>query len=121
LEKRSSLVLEAPEGPVYYPEPSDAQIAAGCNFSAVTPNCLRTLYGTLNYITKSGGKSKMGLTDYLEEYNNHSDTYIFLEKYRPEAAEAAYEFQYVQIANSTVDDGTQHADDGSGLEANLDV
>lgn len=63
----------------------------------------------------------MGLTDYLGEYNNRSDTYIFLSKYRPEAAQAAYEFEYISIADGPIDDGTQHADDGAGLEGNLDV
>ena len=121
LEKRSSNAIEAPglsfEG---FPMPASSEIAAVCNFSAVSPDCLRTLYGTINYTPQSGGASRIGLTDYLEEYNNRSDTYLFLEKFRPEAAQAAYEFAQISIAGGPVDNGTQHADDGAGLEGNLD-
>ena len=122
IEKRSSHAIEAPalsfEG---YPLPSSPEIAAVCNFTAVSPDCLRTLYGTINYMPQSNGESRIGVTDYAEEYNNRSDVYLFLEKFRPEAAQAAYEFLEISIAGGSVDNGTQHAADGTGLEGNLDA
>lgn len=102
------------------PPPPDSAIAALCNFSAVTPECLRTLYGTASYTTKSNGKSKLGVCDYDGEYNNRSDTYQFLSMYRPEAANAALNFTQISIADGPVDNGTKTAANGFGLEGNLD-
>jgi tripeptidyl-peptidase I len=103
--------------------PDPAAVAAACNFSLVTPQCLRTLYGTLSYVTKSNGTSMMGHTNYLEEYSNRSDASIFLQKYRPEAAAAAYEFPQISIDGGDVDNGTNTADQApdTGFEANLDT
>lgn len=95
-------------------------VAAACNFSAVTPNCLRTLYGTINYTASSNSQSKLGVANYLGEYNNRSDTYLFLQKYRPEAANAAYSFQQNSIAGGAIDNGTNTADLGTATEGNLD-
>lgn len=74
-------------------------VAEVCNTSAVTPTCLRTLYGTIDYEPLVPGLNKVGLNDFLGESNNRSDIHIYLEDYRPEAAEAAYEFQFVSIAD----------------------
>lgn len=68
--------------------------SAVCNTSGITPLCLRTLYGTINYKPQAAGKNKVGLTDYLGETNNRSDAYIFLEQFRPEAAQEAYQFKF---------------------------
>ena len=77
----------------YPPAPSSTLSAAqACNTSAVTPDCLRTLYGTIDYKPKVPGKNKVGLTDYLGEANNRSDVRIFLQNYRPDAVSAAYKF-----------------------------
>ncbi|KAI4160428.1 MAG: hypothetical protein LQ342_005752 [Letrouitia transgressa] len=104
--------------------PADLSVAQACNASAVTPLCLRTLYGTLNYNPKVPGKNKVGLTNYLGETNNRSDVSIFLQKYRPEAAKAAYQFKIEIIANGdnqqTPNNATQ-LDDGKDLEGNLDA
>ena len=65
----------------------------------------------------------MGHTNYLEEYSNRSDASLFLQKYRPEAAAAAYEFPQISIDGGDVDNGTNTADQGPdvGTEANLDT
>ncbi|KAK6596575.1 Pro-kumamolisin [Botrytis cinerea] len=77
--------------PSTYKPPTVGQTAADvCNVSSVTPLCLRTLYGTVDYKVQAAGKNKMALTNYLGESNNRSDTKLFLEQYRPEAASAAY-------------------------------
>jgi tripeptidyl-peptidase I len=87
-------------GPKALPEvespPQDPSVSKVCNSSAITPTCLRTLYGTLDYKPQVPGKNKVGLTDYLGEANNRSDTKIFLERYRPDAVSAAYQFK-VQV------------------------
>ncbi|KAE8445914.1 hypothetical protein EG329_012693 [Mollisiaceae sp. DMI_Dod_QoI] len=112
-----------PTPPVYTP-PSDPSLAAVCNTSLVTPLCLRTLYGTVDYVPQVPGKNKVGLNDFLGESNNRSDTSIFLKAYRPEAAAAAYEFK-VQIIDSGNDEQTQENSTelaaGKDLEGNLDV
>lgn len=80
---------------------SSGNISAICNATAVTPLCLRTVYGTIDYEVQSNGTNKMGLTDYLGESNNRSDTYLFLQQFRPEAKEAAYQFKFDVIDNGT--------------------
>jgi tripeptidyl-peptidase-1 len=93
-------------------------IAAVCNFSAVTPTCLRTLYDTIDYTPQVPGKNNIGLNDFLGETNNRSDTQIFLEMFRPDAVSAAYTFKQVSVAAGTVQ---QTPNDTVGLEGNLDI
>jgi tripeptidyl-peptidase I len=126
LQKRAIVVEENWSPPAPLPLPANATVQAACNFSAVTPNCLRTLYGTLDYTAKSAGANKMGHNNFLEEANNRSDTYIFLSKYRPEAAQAAYEFTQISVAGGVIDNGTNRANEVGpaghvGREANLDA
>lgn len=104
-------------------KPDAAAVAAACNFSLVTPTCLRTLYGTISYSPKAAGANNMGHTNYLEEYSNRSDASLFLQKYRPEAAAVAYEFPQISIDGGDVDNGTNTADQApdTGFEANLDT
>lgn len=99
-------------------------VSAVCSNTGVTPTCLRTLYGTINYKPQVPGKNRVGLNDFLGESNNRSDTSIFLKDYRPDAAAAAYEFQFVVINGGsdqqTPDNATQ-LEDGVDEEGNLDV
>lgn len=99
-------------------------VGSVCNPSAVTPQCLRTLYGTINYTPKAAGANKVGLNDFLREANNRSDTQIFLEQFRPDAVSAAETFQVVIINNGddqqTPDTPAQRAA-GKDLEGNLDI
>lgn len=99
-------------------------VAKVCNTSAVTPTCLRTLYGTIDYKPQVPGTSKVGLCNYLNETNNRSDTSIFLQRYRPDAVSAANTFKTVQINNGdihqTPNTPAQFAA-GQGIEGNLDV
>jgi tripeptidyl-peptidase I len=104
--------------------PSNMTVALACNVSAVTPLCLRTLYATLDYTPQVPGTNKVGLTNYLMEANNRSDVSLFLQRYRPEAASAAYSFKTIVIAGGddqqTPDDPSQ-LDAGKDLEGNLDA
>lgn len=101
-----------------------ANLSAVCDVENVTPDCLRSLYGTIDYTPKSAGKNKVGLNDFLGESNNRSDVKIFLETYRPDAVSAAYSFQVEIIAggnNEQTQENQTELDDGKDLEGNLDA
>ena len=113
---------QVPDSPAT-PDP-DASVAAACNTSAVTPTCLRTLYGTIKYKPQVPGKNQIGLTDFLMEANNRSDVKIFLEKYRPDAVSEAESFK-VDLFNGGVNQQTPNTPAqnaaGKDLEGNLDA
>ncbi|KAL8638193.1 MAG: hypothetical protein Q9226_009019, partial [Calogaya cf. arnoldii] len=105
----------------------DLDVAEACNVSAVTPLCLRTLYGTIDYEPKVPGKNKIGFTNYLGETSNRSDVFLFLNQFRPEAAQVAFNefrFRIEIIANGdnqqTPNNATQ-LKAGKDLEGNLDA
>jgi len=105
--------------PFFHHDPSPGQsVAQVCNTSHVTPTCLRTLYGTIDYKPQVPGINKVGLTDYLGESNNRSDVLLFLEQFRPDAVSAAYNFTVEVIANG---DDQQTPDTPEQLEAGKDV
>ena len=104
----------------YFASPN---VSAICNATAVTLDCLRTLYGTIDYDVQSNDTNKLALTDYLGETNNRSDTSLYLGQFRPEAQAAAYEFKFDVIDNGTT---SQHLTaeqlaDEVDVEGNLDV
>jgi len=99
--------------------PANPNISEVCNFSLVTPTCLRTLYGTYNYTPKSAGINKIGMNNYLMEVSNRSDIRTYLQNYRPEAVAGADEFQFVSIDNGTTSQAVQYQ--RRGLEGNLDA
>jgi tripeptidyl-peptidase-1 len=111
-----------PPKPIIYP--INATLSEVCNETAVSPLCLRTLYGTVDYKVQAAGKNRVGLNDFLGESNNRSDVHLFLEQYRPEAAAAAYQFEVVVIANGTNDQSQENStllEEGVQLEGNLDA
>lgn len=103
---------------------STDSIASACNFTAVTPKCLRTLYGTINYKAQVPGRNRVGLANYLNETNNRSDVALFLSRYRPEAVAAAKDFKTIVIQGGQ-DQQTQLSKAqlaaGQDLEGNLDA
>jgi len=106
------------------PDASDVGVAKACNASAVTPICLRTLYGTKSYKPQVPGKNQVGLTDFLGEANNRSDVQIFLQMFRKGAVSEAQTFT-VDVINGgdnqqTPDTPAQLAA-GKDLEGNLDA
>lgn len=95
-----------------------------CDTGGVTPLCLRTLYGTVEYKPKAAGRNQVGLANYLGELNNRSDAAIYLKNYRPEALSGAYTFKQVSIANGTVQQTPETPEQlaaRTGVEGALDV
>lgn len=107
-----------PSAPPAY-MPANPNISAVCNFSLVTPTCLRTLYGTYNYKPQSAGINKIGMNNYLDEVSNRSDIRTFLQMYRPGAVAAADEFEFVSVDNGTTSQAVQYQ--RVGIEGNLDA
>lgn len=70
----------------------DVTLAQVCNPTTVTPICLRTLYGTIDYVPKMPGKNKVALNKYDGQTSNRSDVALFLSNYRPDAVSAAQTF-----------------------------
>lgn len=104
--------------------PSDLTPSQACNTSAVTPLCLRTLYGTLSYVPQVPERNQMALTNYLGEFNNRSDVRLFLEAYRPDAADAANNFVAKEIGgaiNQQSPADSAQLERGVGREGNLDA
>ena len=106
--------------------PDDLTVSQACNASAVTPLCIRTLYGTLNYQTRASNRNAMALVNYNGQFNNRSDINIFLESYRPDAARAgaAFDFRTDDIAGATneqVPATAEQLQKKIGREGNLDA
>ncbi|UJO13809.1 Tripeptidyl-peptidase SED2 [Fulvia fulva] len=97
-------------------------ISQVCNVNYTTPDCIRTLYGTYDYVPQVPDKSKVAHTNYLNESSNRNDIHLTLENFRPEAAQAAYEFENVIIANAQDNQVYTPAivAAGTNIEANLD-
>ncbi|KAM3069072.1 hypothetical protein ACMFMG_004253 [Clarireedia jacksonii] len=95
-----------------------------CVATAVTPTCLRTLYGTYSYTPQALGENLIGYANYLNETSNRSDVSLFLQKYRPEAVAVAYDFN-IEIINNGDNQQTpntpEQLSDGKDLEGNLDA
>lgn len=103
---------------------SSTNITAVCTEDGVTPDCPRTLYGTIDYVPAAAGANKVALCNYLGESNNRSDVKIFLETYRPDAVSAAYSFDTIIIDNGNNEQSQENAtelEDGKDLEGNLDA
>lgn len=77
------------------PRPNDA-----CNRLAISPMCLRVLYGLFDYVPQATSTNRIGIVNFSGNVNNHSDINMFLERYRPDAAKAgaAYNIETVLLA-----------------------
>lgn len=102
---------------------SNGSVSDICVWDHVTPTCLRTLYGTIDYQTQSNDTNIMGLVNYLGESSNRNDTFQFLSQYRPEAKSGAYDFKFDSIANGTTSQvyTNQSIEHKTNVEGNLDV
>lgn len=108
----------------HYSSPSYPDTSKVCNASAVTPACLRTLYGTIDYKPKAAGKNKIALNNFLGEVQARGDVRSFLKQFRPDAVSAADSFQNVLIAGGPPDLqalNTTQITDQVGLEGSLDA
>ncbi|KAK5111852.1 hypothetical protein LTR85_011750 [Meristemomyces frigidus] len=106
------------------PSTVNSTVAAVCNSTyLVTPDCLRTLYGTIDYKVQAADKSFMALNDFLGEVNIRTDAELYLEAYRPDAEAAAYQFSQISINGGTVHQKLTLNDTiaETGIEGNLDA
>jgi tripeptidyl-peptidase-1 len=80
--------------------PSHPTVDQACNRLAISPLCLRTLYGTLDYVSQAPDKNKIALVNFNGNVNNRSDISLYLENYRPDAAatNTAYTFKTEIVA-----------------------
>lgn len=110
--------------PKYHP-PTDETIAKVCEFFPMTIACFRTLYRTIDYVPKVPGLNKIGFNNFLNETPVRPDIHLFLEKYRPEAAEQAWTFKSIEIADgppgSYANLAAEQLSSAIGREANLDA
>ncbi|KAK0130194.1 hypothetical protein ONS96_000717 [Cadophora gregata f. sp. sojae] len=100
--------------------PSGTALEHVCNVTLVTPECLRTLYGTIDYVPRSTSKNRIGMTNYLGETSVRSDVSLFLSRFRPDATA---NFTLTTIASGLdqqVPNITSLAA-GKNLEGNLDA
>lgn len=106
--------------------PANPTIQDACNRLAVSPLCMRVLYGTLSYQPQSMATNRMGVVNFLGNNNNRSDIRRFLDIYRPDAAAAgaAETFETVLLAGAE-DQQTPNTKEQfgrhMGLEGALDV
>ncbi|RDI79773.1 hypothetical protein Vi05172_g10283 [Venturia inaequalis] len=98
----------------------DPAVPQVCNASVITPDCLRTLYGTKDYIPKVPAKSRIGYCNYLGETTLQSDLDLWTKRFRSDAQGAQIKFELVNGAqnNQVLDQATQAK--GTDVEANLD-
>lgn len=104
--------------------PLDADVSAICNTTFVTPHCLRSYYGTLDYVPQVPGKNKIGLTNYLDETSKRTDVKLFLQQFRPDAVSAADNFtiEVINDGDNTQTPNTPEQNDaGKNMEGNLDA
>ncbi|KIW05707.1 uncharacterized protein PV09_03567 [Verruconis gallopava] len=86
-----------------------------CNASNITPECLSTLYGTIDYTPKGGGKSKIGYCNYLEETTIATDLAMFVDTYKPQAKGTSIDIRIVNNGEN------QQVLDAAKLNATADV
>lgn len=89
-----------------------------CDASFVTLKCLRTFYGTIDYEPQVPELSSIAVTNFASETLNRSDLHLYLERFRPEAAQYAYNFPIIRVNNGT--DIQYNRSDGGGIEGDLD-
>lgn len=110
--------------PTHKSSGADASVAALCNISFTTIDCLRTLYGTIDYEPQSTDKNAIAITNYLNETSKRSDVRKFLRNFRPEAVGAANTFPIEIVADANNDQGpytAEQIDDSKNVEGNLDA
>ncbi|GJJ11172.1 hypothetical protein Clacol_005404 [Clathrus columnatus] len=86
-----------------------------CNATAITPDCLRTLYGSIDYVPSATDQNQIGITGFLEQYASYSDLTDFMKIYRPDVDDKDASFTIVQI------NGGGNNQSNPGIEANLDI
>ena len=100
---------------IVQPRPATSeQLGAGCD-RAITPRCLRDLYGIDNTTSRPDWRNRLGISGFLEQYAHYRDLEEFLRHYAPSQTNA--NFSVVSI-NGGKNDQDSFFD---SVEANLDV
>ena len=89
----------------------------------VTPDCIRTLYGTIDYTPHATDKNSIALTNYLNETSYREDIKKFLKEFRPEAASVADTFPITVVAGADNDQSPESKKqfaNGKNIEGDLD-
>lgn len=107
--------IQVPEAQNLPAHPSASQ---ACNRFAVSPLCLRSLYGTLDYVAQSIAKNQMALANFLGVVSNRSDVHGFLQRFRPDALDAALKFE-IELVNGGIND--QGLNTSRKIEGNMDT
>ncbi|PIB00184.1 Tripeptidyl-peptidase sed3 [Cercospora beticola] len=94
-----------------------------CQDQYVTPQCRRTLYGTIDYIPQAPNQQTVATTNYLNQTVIRSDISQFMQTFRPDASNIGNEVNIVSIANGDVDQNIspQKIAESTNQEANLDA
>lgn len=112
------------DGKLQSPSDYPLNVQQVCNASDITPICLRTLYGTIDYEVQAPEDNSMALTNYLGQFNNRSDISLFLSKYRPDIPIDDWDFQDVSVAGGINQQAPADAfqlKHSKGKEGNLDA
>lgn len=98
-----------------------ATLAQACN---ATPLCLRTIYGTIDYVPKVPGKNGVALHNYDGPTSNRLDVALFVPQHRPDAVPAAQTFT-IDVLSGGADQQSPinaiQAELRSNIECNLDA
>ncbi|KAL2825695.1 peptidase S8/S53 domain-containing protein [Aspergillus pseudoustus] len=101
--------------PMFEPVPATFQdLTSNCT-RAVTPDCLRELYGIYDTEVEPDPRNRLGISGYLEQYARYSDLEQFVETYTPNRTDT--NFTVVSINGGL---NLQNSPRGSS-EASLDV
>ncbi|TLD36258.1 putative aspartic-type endopeptidase [Venturia nashicola] len=104
--------------------PNETSVAALCETKLVTPNCLRALYGTINYTQRATGQNRMAIANYLDQVTLKTDLDLYLKTFRPDVPATASDFKIVSYDNGTTQQTpltNEQLREGQGQEGNLDV
>lgn len=98
---------------------AQAQTVSGtpstCNINATTVQCIRELYGTVDYKPIARKENTVAIGSFLEEYASYQDFKDFTKSQRKDAYAANYTFGFVSVKGGLNDQSM------AGLEANLDT
>ncbi|XP_006462127.1 hypothetical protein AGABI2DRAFT_193429 [Agaricus bisporus var. bisporus H97] len=96
------------------PSAKPSAAPASClSTTVITPDCLRDLYNTADYVPSATSRNAIGIAGYLDEFANRADLQTFFRRFRPDAV--GFNYTTVQL-NGGGDDQND-----PGVEANLDI
>ncbi|KZT38760.1 subtilisin-like protein [Sistotremastrum suecicum HHB10207 ss-3] len=100
---------------------ANVNISAICDVNSVTSVCLRTFYGSIDYVVKAADKNLVGVTGYLGETALKSDLQLFLLSERPEASNHTFAVTLINGGTNPQTLNKTQIEEGIGQEANLDT